>query len=367
LGACAGFALVGMWGYVLDLVHTGHLLGRGFGADVGASPSFPGSPKTTLHVLYRMFDLSVLSDRLIDGLAIAGLVAAALVGAYRYRQAGLRPAVLRAAAVAIPLTSPFLVLGGAAVLAYVTKQLHVPVHSHEFAGGVNRRSNEDYSAFGPVGAVMLLGVSVLAWFGRRDPRRLALAATLPVFLVLLGLEVAYNPFVTRFLVVPAVLVAPLFGIVLRSRFATGALLVIASITVLQTLEHDRTKPYRTVAGTPWHLNQADALQYIFDPDVAPAYKAYESAVPARACVGAVLGPDEPSYLLWGRGRTRRVYFLPASGALQVAYSHGLDYVVISARSNAASADQFRGAGWTVGPLADYWLLASSPRATDGCT
>ena len=50
------------------------------------------------------------------------------------------------------------------------------------------------------------------------------------------------------------------------------------------------------------MNEAQALQYVSDPNVASADAAYESLVPAGACVGAVLSSSEPSYLLWGRNR-----------------------------------------------------------------
>ncbi len=350
-GACAGFVLVGWWGYWLNLVHTGHILGPGFGKDVGASPPISSSPRTVVHVLRRLLDASVLSDRLIGRLALAGLAAGVLVGAIGYRRRGARKGLLLACAVAIPLAAPLVVLALGS------------------EPDLNRRANEDYSAFGPVGALMLLGTPLLTiglYAARRvDVRFLALALALPVFLVLLGLQLAYNPYLTRFLIVPAVLTAPLFGLVLRSHVATAALLAVSTLAVFLTLEYDRTKPYRSQAGHPWHLTQAEALQYVFEPAVQPAYTAYERRVPARACVGAVLSTDEPSYLLWGRNRTRRVFFLTSTGSLEQALAAGVFYVVIDARANTPVADQFRSAGWSVGPLGDYWLLAKAPHAGNG--
>ena len=80
VGTLAGLGLVGIWGYGLNVVETGRLLGeKRFQLDVSASPSFPGSLETMLHVLYRSFDISTLSDRLIARLAIVGLVAALLL------------------------------------------------------------------------------------------------------------------------------------------------------------------------------------------------------------------------------------------------------------------------------------------------
>ena len=127
-----------------------------------------------------------------------------------------------------------------------------------------------------------------------------------------------------------------------------------------TLEYDRTKPYRSVAGHPWHLTSVEALQYVFNPDAEQADADYERLVPRRACVGAVLGSDEPSYLLWGRDRKRRVFYLPSVAATSDATLRGVSYVVISASDNAPVASQFRSLGWSVKPLGDYWLLATVP-------
>ncbi len=370
-GASVSFLLLGAWGYWLNLAHTGSVLGAGLETDVGVAPSLTTAPKTVLHVVYRLLDVSVISDRLIVRLAVVGAIAALLIGVQRSRRAGPLRAVLRACAVAIPLAAPLLVLAGAASLAYLTKAIHIPVKT-ESEAGFARRANEDLSAYGPVGAVMLLGTPVLAagmYFARRvDVRYLALALALPLFLVLLGVDIAYNPFLARFLLVPVVLTAPLFGLVLQSRAATASLLVIASFAVVLTLEYDRTKPYRSVAGHPWHMTSVEALQYVFNPDVEEADADYERLVPRRACVGAVLGSDEPSYLLWGRDLKRQVFYLPSVAATSDAIVRGVSYVVISASDNAPVASQFRSLGWSVKPLGSYWLLATVPHPqAAGCT
>ena len=59
-GAVAGFAAIGCWSFVLNDVHTGHLLGHGGGrVEHTASPSYPGSLVTGLSILYVTMDLSV--------------------------------------------------------------------------------------------------------------------------------------------------------------------------------------------------------------------------------------------------------------------------------------------------------------------
>jgi hypothetical protein len=372
-GAIGGFAVVGMWGYLLNLEHTGHLLGQGrFRLDVSASPSFPGSLATSLHVLYRMFDLSVLSYTLVYWLADLGLLAAAAVAVHAYRRGGARRAVIQAAAVAVPFLSPALVIGGAAVLGYLTKHAGIPVANAGFAGEFNRRANEDLSAFGPVGTVTLLVVPVLTvaafWTRRVDARYLALALALPVSLILIGLEVEYNPFLPRFLLAPAALTAPLFGFLFRRRAATAALLAVASLTVVLTLAHDRTKPFWNPNGRPWQLTQAQALEADGGvPQFAPALTAYDSHVPAHACVGAVLGADEPSYILWGPNLTRRIVFLPARNAVEAAQAAGPSYVVVSSASHTGISTRLRTSGWTLQPLGVFWILATrSPVKGGGC-
>src|SRR5262249_35605808 len=59
LGAGVGFVAVGMWGFVLNLVHTGHALGHGEGrVEQTTSPSWPGSLITLTQITYRLLDLS---------------------------------------------------------------------------------------------------------------------------------------------------------------------------------------------------------------------------------------------------------------------------------------------------------------------
>ena len=84
-------------------------------------------------------------------------------------------------------------------------------------------------------------------------------------------------------------------------------------------------------------------------------------MPARACVGAILGLDEPAYLLYGPRLGRRVVYLSVDGdVVQAAYRAGLFYVVISTGPNRYVARQFRSAGWTVAPARG--LLAARGRA-----
>jgi hypothetical protein len=368
VGTVAGFATVGLGGYVLNLKHTGHLLGYGGGrTEHTASPSFPGSLHVGLHVLYRLFDLSSLSNRLIVVLAVVGVVGGFAAFAYglRHGRNGIDAAVL-AFWVALPPLSPLVVLGAAETLGFVARVVHLRVADSSPFGHTNRRASEDYAAFGPLGSVLLVATAVwvpLAYRrGRADRAQLALALGLPCFLVLLALESEYNAFLTRFFLVAVVLVAPLFARFFRSAAVTVALIATGAVVAFATLRDDLAKP---AAAHPWGMSQAQALEKTWQPMVGATIRAYARYVPPRACVGAIVGGDEPSYVLWGPKLRHSVFFLSSTGALLQAYRRGLFYVVVSVTSDAPSADEFKAGGWRIRPLGSYWLLASAPHAGAG--
>jgi len=358
-GGALGLAAAGVWGFVLNLVHTGNPLGHGQGrVENTVSPSLLGTVRTVAHLVDRLADVSVLPHWSIAAFAVAGVVAGVVTTVRSRRTTGRRRAALLAGAVALPLLAPALVLA----------MLHIPAGNPPFIG---RQANEDDAGFGPLGTLALIAAPLATFVAvrRRDPRQLALALALPSYLVLLALYAKYNIWITRFLIVPAALTAPLFARMFVNRLATAALLVVASVTVGLTLAHDASKPLGGKLGRPWELTQSEALrEFPAEPTgrwVAASLTAYDRLVPPNACVGAVLDPDEPSYLLWGPSLRHHIVFLSSLGALQGAYASGLGYVVIDTGANAPVAGQFSRAGWSVRPLATYWQLAISPRRLPG--
>ena len=357
-GGLFGLAAAGIWGFVLNLAHTGNPLGHGQGrVENTVSPSLFGTVRTVAHLVDRLADVSVLSHGAIAALAAAGVAAGVVTAIRSRRTGGRRRALLATGAVALPLLAPALVLA----------MTHIPAGDPPF---VERSANEDYAAFGPLGTLALIVAPIATLFGaRRDRRQLALALALPSYLVLLALYAKYNIWITRFLIVPAALTAPLFCRLFASRLAAAAVLLVASVTVGVTLAHDATKPLDGRLGRPWELTQTEALrEFPAEPTgrwVAASLAAYDRLVPRDACVGAVLDPDEPSYLLWGPNLRHHIVFLSSLTALQGAYASGLGYVVIDTGANAPVAGQFTRAGWSVRPLATYWQLAISPRRSPG--
>ena len=373
-GAVIGFAVVGCWGFVLNDIHTSSLIGNGKSrTDHTASPSFPGSLITALSILYETMDLSVLWRNPIHLLALAGVVAALLAGWYRRcRRTARRQALIEAASVALPFLAPAIVIVGGAVLAFATRRLGTPVRGPGGTyGELNNTASEDDSAFGPIGGVVLLltpALATVAYFARKvDVRHLILACALPSFLILLSLQSQFNEWLPRFLLVPAALTAPLFAVLFRSRTTIAAYLVVSALLAGLVITRDTTKPLESRYGAPWRISWVQALDENRQPTPAAGLAALDKAVPANACVGALLGNDSPAYLIAGRNFRRRVDYLSLDDAVEEAVEAHISYVVIdSGQSDRTTVGRFRADGWTIRELGGYWELAEDVPATSSC-
>ena len=292
-GAAVGFAAVGIWGYVLNLANTGHVLGYlGTHIDTPSyeQPLHPSSFATTVDVVYGTLDVSVFSDHVIRWLWIGGIVAAAGGAAYTFAHSRRWSALLVGMAIAVPFLSPLLMIHAGDGIAALARSWGFPVRGHGGnVGGVVRTAQG--AVFGPVGAVAFLGIPFLtlaAYVRRRaDWRHLVLAAAVPVFYILLGHEI-YNYFMTRFLLVPAALVAPLFALFLARRAVAAAFLAVAAIAVVMVVIQDPLRPLenRHGFGLPWQLTQIQGAYLTDEQGVGAAVASYAKRVPAHACVGA---------------------------------------------------------------------------------
>jgi Glycosyltransferase family 87 len=376
-----GFAAIGAWGFALTLDHTGHLLGHGGGrAEHMAGPSFPGSLVTLLSIMYTIADLSVLWPLPIEIITVAGLAVAFAVAWRQLRAGRRRKAVESSALVALPAVAAALMIVVAAVLAAATSALGTPVRGPHgsydqggFFGGLNNTADESSSAFGPVGGALFFGLPLFfaaAWVARDrlrirvDARELVLAAAVPSYLVLLSIQVEFNEWFSRFLIVPVALTAPLFARLFTGRASTVAFLAVSVVIIALGITRLGSKRLFSSIGAPWHLTQSQAEAEAGQPTIGQAFDAYEAAVPRRAKVGAVLNGEFPAYLLNGASSLDRdVVFLKASNAADEARAEHLRYVVIAREppTNAVSAGELAVRGWKVKPLGDgVWLLAVAP-------
>jgi Glycosyltransferase family 87 len=383
------FVLVGMWGYVLNVVHTGHILGHGGGrVEQQASPSFVGSPTTAFRILYKLLDLSGLSGRLLFVFVVLGIVFG-LSTLRTERRLGRSPrrAGVAAAAVALPLVVPRLVPDVAHALHIVATAVSLPVQAAastggEFFWGVSYGANEDLSSFGPLGGPALLLVSLVALVAaaRRGPAgivrafrlgapAIALALALPLVVVLLALTSKFNPWLARFLLVPVALAAPLLAPLFRRREVALAVTLVAAGGLFGVEVHNQLKPLHSQYGFAWQLSQADAAALTWQPGAGPAITAFDRLVPERGCLGAVLDSDEAAYPLFGPHLGRKVEFLPRTGAVSAAARTGLTVVLIGHVPHLAGS--FAKAGWRLrglpaSPARRYWTLATRPGVSASC-
>ncbi|HUY70850.1 MAG TPA: hypothetical protein VMV08_01310 [Gaiellaceae bacterium] len=191
-------------------------------------------------------DRSVLSNAEVDLFAVAGVLAALALLAYRARRSSRssRRSICASVWVAVPFAAPLIVIGSGGALAYFARRWGHPVRGPDgTVGSINHYASEDQSAFGPIGTVVLLGappVTALLYAARRvDLRQLALALVLPLFFGLTSLELSFNAFLTRFLLVPAALTAPLLARLFRGRATTAAYAVAGCLVAGLTITHGR--------------------------------------------------------------------------------------------------------------------------------
>jgi hypothetical protein len=361
LGTIAAFFALAIWGFVLNIVHTGHVLGHGGGRiDETTSPSFPGSGITLIRICFRLLDLTGFTFHLLVVATGAGAACAVGLLVARRRRGGslldkhLIPTVL-------VLFTPVLVLGAA-------NHIHELINAARpgTLGPPNRLVNEDYSAFGPIDGLALVAAAALTGISAarrgRDKRTLVLAATLPLYVIVLALTSKYNPWLSRFLIVPAAITAPLLARLFGRKGLSFAIAGVAVLSLAITLESNHLKPLHSAFGRPWNLTQSDAVKLNWKPEAGIALDALNRQVPSRACIGAALGSNEPSYLIYGRSLQRRVVYLPLKDSVQAAQENRLRYVVIS-ESERLLAANFASAGWSLRALNPpgprYWELAVS--------
>ena len=377
--AAASFVLLGMWGFVLNLAHTGSVLGRGGGrVEQQASPSLTGSPTTAFRVLHDLLDLSGLGLALTDLLAALSIAVAVAGFAFaRRRGATYAAAGFAALAAALPLLVPRVIPVFAHGMKIVGEAINLPVSDPATTGakffwGVDFGSSEDLSAFGVFGGPALLLVSLVMLARRRHihRNRLVIAAAFPLFIVLLALTSKYNLWLARFLLVPAALGAPLLAVFGRRRLPAFTIALVAVVQLALVHVHNQRKPLAAGLPAPWNATQQQALRSTYRPGFAEVVTRLARATPLR-CLGAVVQSDDPGFLLFGSRLQHRVEFLPKRGAVQAARSRGLGSVVIG--NVAETRHAFTSAGWTLQSLGGspdaQWVLATARGArvpANGC-
>ena len=225
------------------------------------------------------------------------------------------------------------------------------------------RANEDLSYFGPLGALLLLPLSAgyaCAFLVRRtSPAKAALALALPLFAAELALTYKYNPWLGRFMILPAALAVVLAARVYALRAVAALCAVVGVLFLGFALAHNERKPIGLDGTTPvWSLGR-DAAEGLVGPGAGELFQAVDSIVPAHARVGVLLGDDDWDYPLYGRHLTRQLVVLGAPAPFRQARERRLDWVVVG------SVPARPAPGWAEAALGGWTLLGRDGTSAAG--
>jgi hypothetical protein len=225
-----------------------------------------------------------------------------------------------ALAVAVPLLLPRLIPIGAHAMKIGADTVHLPVASPASTGGaffwsVDFGSSEDLSSFGVIGGPALLAISIVYLVRRRaDPARRIVAVALPLFIVLLALTSKYNLWLSRFLIVPVAVGAPLLAVLAWRRAVAVSVAALAVLQLALVHVHNEQKPF---TDHPWSETQTQALRRTFRSGFARALPRLDGGA-----LTAAVGSEDPSFLLFGARMQRRVRFVPLGAAATVVDAPG---------------------------------------------
>jgi hypothetical protein len=325
--ACAGFALVGAYGYVLNLANTGRALGEPFalGPLLRPEPSVAGTASTAARLGYNLVDLS----------------------GYPVHPHATRPIerageeLFRVARIPVnPEDSTVL----------EPRRIASP-----FGFDVNSRSEETRSYYGPLAVLLLLPLacaSLLAVARRRaSPVFLVPVVAIPLFVLGVALSTRYNEFNGRYLLPGVVLAMPLAALAYRQRRVAAAVAGIAATTLALVHLTNEIKPTGAVVGPAiWSMTRAEA-QSLTSPGMARVIENVERHVPADGTLGYSLRYNDWIYPFYGPQLERRLVKLPRSGFLREADRAAVDAVVVSGVLREAPRNwralASPSAGWTV--------------------
>ena len=345
---------IGAAGIWRNVHNTGHLLGDGGGrVEFESDGTLRSTLLTSYRIGYRLLDLSGLNDFALL-LTAAGILTVA--GAYlvlRRRRMLAHDALGKALLIALPLLAPLIFAAIAGSSEAVAKATNVNMNpksatSGAFVWGVHTAADEDLSYLGVVGGYLALGSLVVVTLGiaRRVPVRAAiLALSMPAFVVFLALLSGYNAWLGRFLLIPLAVVLPLAANAWTQPFRIP-LAVVASLTLVGTSIDNNRKPFDS---QPWDGGRATALRNSVEPRLAESTETLDRRLTGVTCVIALVGADDPSFLLYGPHLERRVSYAESSSAISATAP-----IVLGPRIDPTGLIH---AGWDVEPVGGYWRLA----------
>ena len=323
--ACAGFALVGAYGYVLNVVHTGRPLGdaSSLGSLRPSERTFSGTASTVARFGYNFVDLS--------GYPVSGEVTRPLEAAGERLFSVARIPVNPASSTILepPVPSPF-------------------------TFGINTEADETRSYYGPLGALVLLPLSVgfliAIALGRAPPLLLVPALAIPAYIVGVALSSRYHEYAGRYLLPGIVLAMPIMAWLYRRRSLAAVIAGVGLLTLALAHIQNTYKP-TGIDGRPpiWSLTRTES-QSAYWPDMARVIEGVEQNVPSEGRLGYVLSFNDWIYPFYGPDLTRRLVKLPRDGVFAAAEREDLEAIIATGRVAAApgwKAIHFPTVQWTL--------------------
>ncbi len=325
LASLAVGACVGSYWYAVNLAETGRLLGD---QSAQQSVSAPFDPRANVLSAYGMaldtLDLSGARGADILLYPIAGFVLAAgltLFGALQ--RSSWRPALVATGIVVSPLALLLLTDHfGRRSLVGLYDSLDKPrgyLAIGDDTASSPTTASDTASWFGPVGFLLVVG-AVLGVSSRARRASVSRVATVLAFaplawLVLVALNLTYNPWLGRFFIFPVALSAALWGLALRSRASAWGFVALASTTVLLSLVHYVEKPSglrlldRAHVSSVWGM-QRWQVQSQHDPAIGAVLRFLDQSVPRKTTIALALGDNDFGYPVFGPHLERHVELVP---------------------------------------------------------
>ena len=177
-----------------------------------------------------------------------------------------------------------------------------------FAFSVDTRVQEDVSAFGLVGFLVLplVLIAVLLWpVSWRGSKTLALASLL--YFGAFAVSIDENQWLGRLLISGVALAAPLFAVLARRAWIAGAVAAMAFASLVPCLVHNANKP---VLVPPKALNvfgeDRVTQMTMVRPEMAQVVRAVQRRIGRDAAIGFVGAEDSWDYPFFGAHREHRV-------------------------------------------------------------
>ena len=194
------------------------------------------------------------------------------------------------------------------VVASATGRLTAVLAPSAGAFTIDTSVQEDTSAFGLVGFLLLPCVLGLGLFGRGQIRgRRVLAAAVILSVGVFVATVEFNPWLGRLLIPAVALAAPLFAVLAERPAVAGVTLVLATLSLTPSLLENSQKPLFASSGAPsiFALDRRTQMG-LGRPEMSGVLNALDAQVGGTEAIAFVGGVDSWDYPFFGAHRERRV-------------------------------------------------------------